>query len=520
MLMLILAGLWIGACFVGMALLRDLQAQLIPFFVLYGLSFVGYLVAVGASLRGERREPGGAPGWGRPLSSIVGLAVLFRITLLFTTPPTLSSDVYRYVWDGRLSNAGVSPYAHAVNSPLLDAYDGALGQRGRVNNDWMASPYLPAAQALFATVYRLAPDSPLAFQIAAVVCDLLTGWMVVDLLRRLGLPIERALIYFWNPLLVVEVAHGAHVDAWMVCLGTAALWALVAHRSRLLSVLALVAATLTKGLPVLLLIVVARRWRARYVALYLALIALVCLPFAAGAGSGLTLPPDGTGLLGASLIYGAYWNFNSGLYHWLEVLLSGYRTPGPVPQEVAGWLPIYVAKAIAGLALGAVLIGLWRMRKRTDDPLSLLRWAIVPLVAYLLLTTTVHPWYLTWVLPLAPFLPGRTESERSAPGHAFFRRALAPLVYWTAVVPLTYLTYLDPARPREIGWVRLVEYVPLYVLLAWAAAGPWVRARLCPAGADALPCASASAGRPEPGPCPPGRQSPPRTGSTREPGSS
>ena len=319
---LLLAGLWMGGCFVGMALLRDLQAHLVPYLALAGGAFAGYLVAVRRSLSGRETGPV------KTLALVVGLALCFRVLLLFTTPPTLSSDVYRYIWDGRLSNAGVSPYAHAVNSPLLDAYEGATSVRASVNNDWMASPYLPAAQALFWLVYRLAPDSPPAFQIAAVICDLLAGWMVVDLLRRLGLPVARALIYLWNPLLVVEVAHGAHVDAWMVCLVVAALWALVAHRSRLLSVLALVAATLTKGLPALLLVVLARRWGKRYVALYLALVAALCVPFAASAGWGLSLPPEGTGLLGAALIYSAYWNFNSGLYHGLEVLLSGFATPG------------------------------------------------------------------------------------------------------------------------------------------------------------------------------------------------
>ena len=37
------------------------------------------------------------------------------------------------------------------------------------------------------------------------------------------------------------------------------------------------------------------------------------------------------------------------------------------------------------------------------------------------------------------------------------------------VVSLSYLTYLDPATPRERELVRLVEYVPVYVLLIWSA---------------------------------------------------
>jgi len=397
---------------------------------------------------------------------------LFRATLLFATPPTLSDDVYRYIWDGRLTNAGVNPYAYAVESPLLNRFDSP--QRALVNNSWMASPYLPAAQALFAAVYWFAADgpraiAPIAFQVAAVLFDLLTGWLVTDLLRRLGLPRARALIYLWNPLVVVEFAHGAHVDALMICLLMTALWALVAARdssSKFPSVVALAAATLTKGLPALLLPVMTRRWGWRRTIVYAGLVVVACLPFALGAGWGLTGPLDGEGLFGALRIYAAHWNYNGGLYHWLEVWLSGYRTPGPVPPEIVGWGPIRAAKLIVAVALGLVLIAVWRMSQRAiapDDDLALLRLAMVPLAAYLLLATTVHPWYVTLIIPLLPFLPPKKgEATRSG-------RFLFPWLYFSAAVSLSYLTYLDPANLREYDLVRIAEYVPLCLLLIWSA---------------------------------------------------
>ena len=445
-------------------------------------------------------------GVGRRLLLILGLAILFRATLLFTTPPTLSDDVYRYIWDGRLTNAGVNPYAYAVESPLLDRFDHPVdrplerpptaaqevrrSQRALVNNSWMASPYLPAAQVLFAAVYRLAPDSPLAFQVAAVLFDLLTGWLVTDLLRRLGLPRARALIYLWNPLVVVEFAHGAHVDALMICLMMAALWSLVVARRRetpptTFSVVALAAATLTKGLPALLLPVVARRWGWRRTIVYAGLIIAVCLPFALGAGWGLTGPLDGEGLFGALRIYASRWNYNGGIYHWLEVGLSGYWTPGAVPPEVSASGDAsysWAARLIVAVILGLVLIAVWRRGGQCDDGLTLLRLATVPLAAYLLLTTTVHPWYVTLIIPLLPFLlakkGGSTTIDRplerpptapQAPRTGVGRRLLLPWLYFSAAVSLSYLTYLDPANLREYDLVRLVEYVPLYLLLVWSA---------------------------------------------------
>ncbi len=432
---------------------QNLLQNIIPFLILYCIAYLAYGVAVWWTLK----KPDGR----RELAPIIGSAILFRVALLFTSPPTLSDDVYRFIWDGRLMNAGVNPYTYPVNSPVLDQFDSP--QRAMVNHNWMASPYLPAVQILFAVVYQLAPDSPLAFQVAAVLLDLLTGWLVIDLLRRLGLPRTRALIYLWNPLIVVESSHGAHVaDALMICLIMTALWLLVTKRSRLLSATVLAAATLTKGIPMILLPVVARRWRLGPTVLYGSLVVAACALFAFGAGWGLTGPLDGEGLFGALRIYGSLWNYNGGLYHWIEVLVSGYATPGAVPQEIVGPGPILAAKLIVAVILLAVLGIVWYKKRQIKDDLALLRLAMVPLAAYLLLTTTVHPWYVTLVIPLLPFLTPRADEEPK------LNRRLLPWLYFALAVAFSYLTYLDVENLREYDSARLLEYVPFYLLLIWS----------------------------------------------------
>jgi hypothetical protein len=271
------------------------------------------------------------------------------------------------------------------------------------------------------------------------------------------------LIYAWCPLAIVEFGHGAHVDSLMISLMMAALWLLVALRSRVGSAAALAAATLTKFVPALLLPVVLRRWGWKGALIYAGALVAICLPFVLGPGLGLIGPLDGVGLLGASRIYAARWNYNSGIYHWLEVIISGYPTQGAVPPEIVGWGPIQAAKAIVTIGLCLALAHTWLKGRSREGDDWLLRLALLPLGAYLLLTTTVHPWYVTVVLPLLPFLPGRRgEDTRSG-------RVLVPWLVFAALVPLSYLTYLGPASLREYSLVRLVEYVPLYLLLIWAA---------------------------------------------------
>jgi len=80
-----------------------------------------------------------------------------------------------------------------------------------------------------------------------------------------------------------------------------------------------------------------------------------------------------------------------------------------------------------------------------------------------LLTTTVHPWYVTLVLPLLAFLPPSPQ-ETARTG-----RPVWPWLYLAAAVALSYLTYLDPVKRPDYGLVRVIEYVPVYLLLIWAA---------------------------------------------------
>jgi len=118
----------------------------------------------------------------------------------------------------------------------------------------------------------------------------------------------------------------------------------------------------------------------------------------------------------------------------------------------------------------SLAIGVWAWR--LDDPgkadfnmrsVYLLRLTVIPLGAYVLLTTTVHPWYVTLIVPFLPFLyPVRDETNLT-------ERFVWPWIYLSIAVSLSYLTYIDPQNLREYPLVRLLEYLPTYLLFIWAA---------------------------------------------------
>ena len=437
------------------------------YFVAFGL----YALAIVAALRHPRVS-----------TSVIWLfAIAFRVTLLFS-PPTLSDDVYRYVWDGRVQNYGVNPYAYRVDAPELDSL--STPRRVLVNNAWMASPYLPAAQVYFAATYRLAPESVTAFQIGAALFDLATGLFVALALRPVGLPDANVIVYLWNPLVIVEAAHGAHVDALMSMLMMASLWlftwpprpALEAPASgrkagaRLgvtFSAIFLAIAALVKPVPALLVPVVMWRWGWRRTLLYAGIVAAGILAYS-GAGLGVGGDLTGTGVFGATRLYLSQWNFNAGLFHWLEVALTGVQTPGAVPIELAGTGGT-LARGIVTGALVVVLAGIGLWTRKIQEARTLLQIALLPLGAYVLLATTINPWYLTPVIALLPFQADFTRHRVARVLH------LSGWLYFSAAVALSYLTYLDanPLKWGETYEVRTVEYLPLYALFIVSGVALW-----------------------------------------------
>ena len=202
-----------------------------------------------------------------PLQIIWIVAILARLILLGTNP-SLSDDVYRYIWDGHLLHQNINPYAEPVNSVQLDAFTTTL--RENVNHPEMASPYLPVAQAYFWLIEWLAPQQVKAFQVGAVVLDLLTALLIQKLLTRLQLKPASVLLYLWNPLVIIEFAHGAHVDALMVFLIMLAWYAFLTERKKgSVSALILALATLTKGLPAILVPLWLRKWQVKGLIIYL-----------------------------------------------------------------------------------------------------------------------------------------------------------------------------------------------------------------------------------------------------------
>ena len=104
------------------------------------LQCVPYAIAAWLVLRGR---PDDADS-GRALASILLVGVAMRCLLLPGTP--VSTDLFRYVWDGRVQGAGINPYLYVPSDAALSGLRDSAIYPNMNRADYAPGIYPPTAQ--------------------------------------------------------------------------------------------------------------------------------------------------------------------------------------------------------------------------------------------------------------------------------------------------------------------------------------------------------------------------------------
>jgi hypothetical protein len=212
----------------------------------------------------------------RALWLIFGLGIALRAYVLLFDP-LLSSDIYRYVWDGRVQAAGINPYRYVPADPAL-AFLRDETIFPHINRaDFAVTIYPPVAQFFFLIVTRFG-ESVTAMRLALIGCEAVIVTMIFLLLRRMDRPVTRVIAYVWHPLPLWEIASSGHVDALMVALMLLGLWiALTGQALRGSVVIAF--SVLVKPYVAPVLAGVWRPWDPKMPLVVIAVVALCYLPY-------------------------------------------------------------------------------------------------------------------------------------------------------------------------------------------------------------------------------------------------
>ncbi len=285
--------------------------------------------------------------------------------------------------------------------------------RDRVGYSSIPALYPPLAQFLFALSNLSFPGSVLGWKLWTVVIEVMACLFVALTAKKLGQAMAPVLLLFlWNPLMVKEFAGSAHFDALVVlCLSLLAY--LVTSRWTLGAYAALALATLSKLVPALVIIILSPLlWG---FALFAGLVGVGFLPFYEA------LPE----LVRTGGIFAEHWRFNTGAYRILDWAFG--------EASIVAYL---VLLTVLGIAL--------RSRVRdVRDSLEAMLWLLGMAVV---LGPVVHPWYVTWLIPLACLTRSRTW------------------ISFSAVVYLSFLVMLDGV---ERPWVVAVEHLTLMLVAVW-----------------------------------------------------
>ena len=313
------------------------------------------------------------------LTSILLVGAAMRLFVI--AAPPVSSDIYRYIWDGRVQAAGINPYRYVPADDALRDLRDDLVYPWIDRADYAPTIYPPAAQIVFFAVTRIS-ESVTAMKAAMVAFEGIAVWAILQLLLSRGMPPTHILLYIWHPLPVWEFAGSGHLDIIAIAFLLLA-YVAAERRGPIAAGFALSAGTLVKIFPIITGPALYKRWDWRFPAAFIVGITVLYLPYL-GAGQKVF------GFLGGYVAEEGFGN-GSGVFLW-----SLFSAILPMPVSASLYLPIASAILLA-MALGFF----FRRPYQGGDLLA----ATTLIFTFLCLISPHYSWYFAWLVPFLCFFP-------------------------------------------------------------------------------------------------------------------
>ncbi len=403
------------------------QADFILSFSAYSLSFIAFLYFI------RIRNDFSIKTWKR-------IAIVLFLIPLFSFP-SLSPDVYRFLWDGELVTIGIHPYA-AIPNELMQ-FDSRVYDSEYMNLLYTEITELsqrnysiyPSVNQFYFLITALISDnlfvSLIVLRILMFLSLLLGAYYFFKTLDLLSISINNSVLLLLNPILIVEVMGNFHFEgimlSWLM-IGIYFMFKQQWFKSSLFWAIAI-----NIKLTPLILLPFLLRFRSFKVSIRFYISTFFI--------SGILL-----------LIYlwpGLFWNFmqsielyfdnfefNAGLFYLVKWITSFFVDGNPT---------LIVGPALSIVAfLAIVFIALYKPINNKKEWLSRMMWGYV---IYLMLATTVHPWYV--ILPL---------------GLAAFSTNLAVL-FWSYLIMLSYGFYAFGNATIGYSLIAIEYIIVIYLLL-------------------------------------------------------
>jgi alpha-1,6-mannosyltransferase len=400
-LMLLAAGL--ALIFIHISRESNLNERVPEFILLILLAGALYLAAVWLIERFTENRAA--------LLIILAAAVFYRIILL-PARPSLSEDLYRYQWEGRVQALSLNPYIVYPAEPGVQKLQNPAHPLR--TGSQTPTVYPPFSEIAFSWVHTIPGYKRLFTGL-----DLATLAILLWILILLEQPLHRVLIYAWNPAVIVSFSLCGHHDSLAIFTLMLAHLFIISRKS-LLSNALLGLSFASKFFAVLFLPLFLRRTKWLYAAAFAGVVALAYLPFLSA----------GRQLFRGLSDYAAGWEGNDSLFRIIRLASA--------------------SKAQAEFVAAVLVLGLILYAIRSKMPLF--RAGLFLTAGLLLLSPNAFPWYFTWTVPFLCFEPS------------------APWLLMTVTCVLGYSPVVAYAagRPyRNSPLMLALEYIPVIAWLAW-----------------------------------------------------
>lgn len=376
--------------------------------------------------------------WSKPrnkkLRWLVFMGVVARLVSIFYFPH-LSDDIFRFIWDGRIIHNGLQPYAYLpvdIVNQIPSLADGDI--LSKMNSPEYYTVYPPVGQLVFYLSSWLGLPigiSSLLMKVMFYMAELLTLLYALKILRILKIAPTAILIYWLNPLIIIEGIGNLHFEIIMIAFLTVAIYYWLMKKPYWTMVfLALSVGSKLLSLLILPYLLWQIRWKKgiQVLGVFLLVLLIVFSPLLLGLNFGE--------FLSSIDLYFRKFEFNAGLYYLLRWI--GFKITG------------YNLIAYFGPLLGFAFIGTTIYLTIKEKVKNLFAYLFVIMILYLLLATTLHPWYLC--IPIFCSI--------------FIRSKVA--IIWSSLIWLTYINYSYEIYQENLLVVGL-EYCILvgYIFYEW-----------------------------------------------------
>lgn len=364
------------------------------------------------------------------------VGIIIRIILLFSFP-NLSDDIYRFVWDGYMTTFGNNPYGSLPVDHLGDLTTSHMSFLiENMNSPKYYTIYPPFTQLIFYISNWAGTDvylSSIIIKLCFLIAEVFTFLGIRKLLMHLVKSEKLVALYWLNPLILIEGMGNLHFEIIMVSFLVWGIYYAFVKPKLILSALLFALSIASKLLPLMFLpfflFGLRGKERIRFFLAGFMFLVILFLPIILGL--------DFVNFGSSIDLYFQKFEFNAGIYYlsrYLGKILTGYNQI-----------------QLIGPILGLIAVGLIMYNAHKKETFSLedfLEFAFYSFCTYLLLATTVHPWYLTIPIFLSVFVRWRFA------------------LVWSMLIILTYINYSNDPYHENL-WIVGFEYALVFGMIIY-----------------------------------------------------